>query len=441
MAKQKSEIMETIALEQVPPEQKKSWTSIAFIWAGSVICVPALMVGGMIGAGLPFWQATAAMLLGYLISVVIMFFSGAQSSDVGLPSVIALSRGFGQKGSAFIVSTIIAVCMTCWFGFQTTLCAGAFNSIMLQYFNLEIPFWISAIVWGGLMLLTAVYGITLIKILNQISVPLLFILLIFGMVKNLAVPGTWEQVLSYQPEQPISFIAALTLAFGGFATGPVICGDYTRYCKSRGDAVKAVFVGVIPAGVGVLVIGGIMTVLSGSYDLTVSLANLGYPFLGLAVLILATWTTNTGNAYSAAFSVMNLFRIKDEKRSLVTLIVGLIGITLSILGILDYFSPFLNVLSAVLPAVASVAIADYWIVGKGNKENFSAYEGVRRVGVIAWALGAGFALLFPNFFVPAINSLVVSFVAYIVLFYTLKPTAKDLEQSGQDSIFNAAKEG
>lgn len=183
-----------------------------------------------------------------------------------------------------------------------------------------------------------------------------------------------------------------------------------------------------------------MTILSGSYDLTVSLANLGYPLLGLAVLILATWTTNTGNAYSAAFSVMNLFHIKDEKRSLVTLGVGIVGITLSVAGILDFFTPFLNILSAVLPAVASVAIADYWIVGKGNKENFSAYEGIRRVGVIAWAIGAGFALLFPNFLIPAINSLVVAFVAYIVLFYTLKPTAKDLEQSGQDVLFGVAKE-
>lgn len=248
MANKRSEIMETIALERVPDDQKKSWPSIAFIWAGSVICVPALMVGGMIGAGLPFWQAAAAMLVGYLISVAIMFFSGTQSSDLGLPSVIALSRGFGQRGSAFIVSTIIAVCMTCWFGFQTTLCASAFNAIVLQFFGVEIPFWLSAIIWGALMMLTAVYGITLIKILNQISVPLLFILLLFGMVKNLSLPGAWDSVLSYQPQQPISFIAALTLAFGGFATGPVICGDYTRYCKSRSDSVKAIFVGVIPAG-------------------------------------------------------------------------------------------------------------------------------------------------------------------------------------------------
>ena len=49
--------IETAGLSEVKAEERKSWASIAFIWAGSVCCVPALMVGAGITAGLPFGQA------------------------------------------------------------------------------------------------------------------------------------------------------------------------------------------------------------------------------------------------------------------------------------------------------------------------------------------------------------------------------------------------
>lgn len=50
---------------EIKAEERQSWGSIAMVWIGSVICVPALMIGGMLGAGLslgsaswPSWWAT-----------------------------------------------------------------------------------------------------------------------------------------------------------------------------------------------------------------------------------------------------------------------------------------------------------------------------------------------------------------------------------------------
>ena len=34
-------------LSQVMPDEKRSWGSIAFIWIGTMICIPMLMVGGI----------------------------------------------------------------------------------------------------------------------------------------------------------------------------------------------------------------------------------------------------------------------------------------------------------------------------------------------------------------------------------------------------------
>ena len=37
---------------KIQEEERQGWISIAMVWTGSVICVPALMIGGMLGAGL-----------------------------------------------------------------------------------------------------------------------------------------------------------------------------------------------------------------------------------------------------------------------------------------------------------------------------------------------------------------------------------------------------
>ena len=39
---------------EIKAEQRQSWQSIALVWAGGMICVPCLMVGGVLsGGGLP----------------------------------------------------------------------------------------------------------------------------------------------------------------------------------------------------------------------------------------------------------------------------------------------------------------------------------------------------------------------------------------------------
>ena len=116
MAETKNTHIETITLEPVPESEKKSWLSIAFIWAGNVICVPALMVGGMISANLNFWDSIIAMLIGYGISVGLMMLTAAQSAQTGVPSTVAVGRALGKTGSRVTISLVLAVSMIGWYG-------------------------------------------------------------------------------------------------------------------------------------------------------------------------------------------------------------------------------------------------------------------------------------------------------------------------------------
>lgn len=414
MAEERKDLkVETITLEQVPPEEKKSWASIAFIWAGNVICVPALMVGGMISAGLNFKDSVIAMMVGYAISVGLMMLTAAQAAQTGVPSTVAVKRALGEKGSRFTISLILAVSMIGWYGYQTIVCADSFCNLMLTGFGVDFPQWVACIIWGGLMLITAFFGVGLTKILNIVSVPLLFVFLIYGVSIVLGHGGV-ATVAAYQPAEPGSLMTGITISCGSFIAASVTSGDYNRYSKNPKSAALSCLIGVIPAGVGALICGAILAICSGDTDITVMFANIGLPIVGMLVLILATWTTNVGNAYSAGIAMVNALNLRDDRRAIVTAICGIVGILLSLGGIVYYFVDFLSILSYLITPIAAILVADYWIMGKGKAEEWKTFPGINWLGVVSWLIGT-LVIYFDTFFIPEIVGIAVTMVVYCIL--------------------------
>jgi cytosine permease len=323
------------------------------------------------------------------------------------------SSSFGETGSRVVISFVLGIATLGWFGVQANLCGVAFSNILASWLGINLPVWISSLIWGVIMLTTAIYGFNALKYLNYIAVPSLIILSLYGTFISLSTYGS-DILFSYQPPQPFPFIQGVALAVGTFAVGGVIAGDYSRYAVGRKDAILSSVLGVLPAGVGMLVMGGVMAVVAGTYDITVILANLGVPLIGLIVLILATWTTNTVNAYSGGLAITNMFNLGDSNRALATGIAGALGTLLAIAGIIDYFINYLLVLTSAIPAVAGVMIADYWIVKKGDASKWNKVPGVNWVGIISWLLGvvAGNVI---KVGVGPLSGIVVSLVAYIIL--------------------------
>ena len=418
MAKKNKDLeIERIALEPVPPEQKKSWPAIAFIWSGNVICIPALMVGSMIASGLPFGKCVLAMIIGYSITCVLMMFIAAQAANTGVPAVAAVTRALGTRGSQVSLSLIFAISMTGWFAYNNIVCAESFCSF-LDIMGLSFPQWLACILLGALMLFTAFHGIGLTKYLNVISVPLLIIILVIGVVMVLKDGGA-ETLSNWQPEEPMAMVTAITIAVGGFIAGAVTAGDYNRYSKDSKSAALSAFFGIMPCGIGALVCGGILAICTGQSDISLIFANVGFPSLGLLVLILATWTTNVGNAYSAGIAAVSVFHVSDDKRPLVTAICGIIGIILSLGGIVYHFVTFLSWLSYFITPVCAILIADYWIMGKGDAKSWKPFKGVNWLGIIAWLAGTAITY-FDSFFIPEIIGIICSMIIYIVLCKVVK---------------------
>ena len=407
--------VERKALSRVAPEQRQSWYSIAFIWVGTMICIPMLMVGGMLSTSMTFADVILACFLGFAICSLLMILVGMQGTDLGLPSSMCGTKAFGDRGSSYLLSLSIFVGQMGWFGIQTATCASAFVTLM-NYWNIAFPFWLSCLIWGGIMLVTAVYGFKWMKWLNYIAVPALVVMCLYGMIHAITVTG-WENIVAVTPDpnNTMGMAPAVSTVIGLFAVAATTNPDYTRYAKSRGATVMATALGVIPAAILMFMVGAVMSLSAGTYDITTVFASMGLPVLSMLVLILATWTTNTGNAYTSGLAAMKVFDLKDERRPLVTMLCGAAGTIMAMAGLANAMQGFINIISAMVPPIMGVVIADYWILGRGDPTRWHPVRGFNWCGVIAWACGCIVALFF-TFFSAALDAVIVSLVVYCILY-------------------------
>lgn len=423
---------------EIKAEQRQSWVSIAMVWAGGMICVPCLMVGGVLSSGgLSIGQMVASILIGYGLICAYMICIGMQACDTGLPVAVMAEGALGKQGARYIISLLLAIACIGWFGIQSATCGSAFASMVASMMGMDAPgavmTAICSIVWGVIMLVTACAGFKGLKWLNYIAVPLLVIVCLYGIIAGIISHDGGAVIAAYHPEQSAGLVFGISMTVASFALGGVISADYCRFAKSRGDVVKSSIVGVIPAGLFMLLTGAIMSIVTGQYDISAILASLGVPVIGLVALVLATWTTNVTNAYSGGLALSNLLGFDESKFKITTGIAGAAGTLLAAFGLLNAFQSFLSLMSALIPPLAGVLIANYWIVCRGNRENFRRRDGFAGAGVIAFVAGAlaacvtgGTFASFPGlveampflnvpFFVGPVNGIVVSLVLYVIL--------------------------
>jgi cytosine permease len=234
-----------------------------------------------------------------------------------------------------------------------------------------------------------------------------------------------HHIWSYRPEKQMNFMDGLAVTIGSFALGAVIAGDYSQFSRKRSDVLKAALVGIVPSGVLMISVGAILSFAYQTSDIAAVFINITTPFIGGTVLILATWKTNMVNAISGGFALTNVLHISKDKEKWAVGVAGLIGTVLAVIGILNYFTPVMSVLSAMVPPVAGVMIASYWIMNKGDKSRWKETEGVNGLGVISWLIGSIIACLpvvlsfFPS--LPQVSNqpligIIISFVMYVVCY-------------------------
>ena len=219
-----------------PVEQNQTWGELALIWAGSAVAISGFIVGGSLATGSSFWGAIWMSAIGYTILTILMIYQGHQGSDLGRKAVDIASQVFGEKGSQKIISIILVFSCVGWFGIQTNIVGQTFSSF-LTTFGWEVPVWISSLIWGSIMLFTAVYGIEMISLLGKIAVPVLAIVVLWVTVNVFRNFGL-ENITIYEGSG-ITLTQGISTVVGSLAVGTVIAPDYFRYTSKRSNVTKS----------------------------------------------------------------------------------------------------------------------------------------------------------------------------------------------------------
>ena len=299
-----------------------------------------------------------------------------------------------------------------WFSVQSGLFGNTMNAMFPNAGFITHPNF--AGFWGGmLMLLTAYFGYKGLDLLSKIAVPLIAITATIGTVVAVNSVGGFSSTMAIIPEGTTTISAGIVMVVGSFAAGASAQADITRYSRDAKAAWISTIFGCIIANTFIILAGYISTLATGIGDLPKAMLQLGLGFPALLVLILAQWTTNDNNLYTASLGLSNIFNVKKSK---ITLTIGILGSILGGIGAANYFINWLSILGIGVPPMAGVIMADYYLIRKQNyrfKDEKQLPEWNINA-IISWIIGCIVGFTF-KFGIASINSLIVSIIVYTVL--------------------------
>jgi len=361
-------VFEDYATMPVPKKNRISWGVQGSVWAGGTFCITLFSLGGMLAVSMTPAAFLAAALLGTAITALIASLIGAVGAKTHLSSAFNARFALGAEGGK-LFGLILAVSLFGWFGVQCAYFADSTVST-LRMFGLpggSSAVW--AIVGGLLMMIPAVAGFQGITLLSTLSTPLLFALVLVA--AGITVGRVDLSVLtavSAVPDGGMSLAEGIGLVVGSLITGACIVPDFSRFSKHTRDAAGACILGFLIGFPAVLLLGGFFYYAYGTSDLCevlVSYCGMGVfvPF----VLVVSIWTTNDQNIYCAVLGMSNALddHIKLPRWRL-TLVMGVVSTLLGALGIMEVFTFFLNLLSTLIPPIAAVIIADYYLYNRNS---------------------------------------------------------------------------
>lgn len=419
------------------PEGGRVWSvhHMASLWIGMVVCVPTyLLAGGLVEAGMNWWQAVLTVCLGNAIVLIPMILNGHPGTKYGIPFPVLARASFGILGAN--VASVMRGLVACgWFGINTWIGGAAIYQLLLALMGPEtggealpllginalelicfLVFWTiqAVIIWRG---------IESIKVLETIAAPFLVImgLLLMGWAWNKAdgfgpMFSAPSQFIEGGPKEGqfwSVFFPSLTAMVGFWATLSLNIPDFTRYAKSQRDQILGQAIGLptfmtLFAFISVAVTSATIVIYGEPIsDPVALLGRMGGGIsiiLALIALTVATLSTNiAANVVSPANAIINLAPQKFDFRVGGMITSGL-GIAMFPWKILEsagsYIFTWLVGYSALLGAIGGILIIDYFLIRKTELNLDALYhrsgEYWYKSGYNPVAMVALFAGIIPN---------------------------------------------
>jgi len=399
----------------VPQTHRKSLLTVSSVWFGFPMILTNAVPGGLVVAMLGFWPGVAAIMVANVIMFVYVSLLSYRAGNTGKSFALQATETFGTKGYAF-ASGLLATVVVGWFAFNTGATGASLNGAFGWNETLVVA------LAGAAFIAVTYLGIKALSWLGAIAAPLFIVAAATAMILA-SQEHDFSKLTGFQGVGGMTFGVAVTSIMATFADSGTMTADFTRWSKNGREAVIATstafpFASLVAqlSGAVLVAAGAIVSPATSGGDFTPILTGPGNPLLQILVFVFVV--INLGSVcthclYNGALGWSHL--TKSTMRKL-TLILGVVGVVVALIGAWHYFVNWLAFLGVLVPPLGAVLIADQIILAKKNANR--PEQTFRASAFIAWAIGAVAAVLVhfaAPFLSDAVVGLVVGLVAYLAL--------------------------
>lgn len=365
--------VETVGVLPVPDaERTMSASRMTIVW----LMASASATTPLIGYLLFHYGVTdlvLAILLSWLIGLVPAGLFSEMGREVPLTGLIVARKSFGVFG-AFLFSVLFTFVNMGWFGLNTEVAGETLNAITHTSGNLW--FWFI----GAVQVVLVLFGMKWLEYFYRYTS--LVLLVCYGILADLLLSR--YHVLMPTASVPMQWGTAITTV----VTFSILAWTYkvstvSRFAipasKSRGRVAffLAPSVGIMTSVLVMGLIGMYSQQATGNWNL--ALLGSHAPLWGVIAAIgvaLAIIHTNAMNLYPSTVDLLvalNTFRKPRRwEQPVATLLLGIAGTVLAILGILNHVMGFLNVIGDVIIPFTFIMLVD-WLLVQRKKTPVSAF--------------------------------------------------------------------
>jgi cytosine permease len=393
--------------QSVPFTARKSALALSAVMLGLTFFSASMWTGGKLGTGLAFNDFFMAVVIGNLMLGIYTSALGYIGARTGLSTHLLARYSFGIKGS-WLPSLLLGGTQVGWFGVGVAMFAIPVSKAT------GIDTTVLILVSGALMTITVYFGIAGLTLLSAVAVPAIMALggysvwLAIGQTGGLS---AWQAIV---PAEPISFSTAIALVVGSFISAGTLTADFVRFGRSARTAVLIAMIAFFLGNSLMFIFGAAGAAAVGQADISDVMIAQGLLIPAIIVLGLNIWTTNDNALYASGLGFSNITGLSSRVLSMIN---GTLG-TLAAMWLYDNFVGWLTFLSAAIPPVGGVIIADF-IVARARYAIYPRddFKTINWAAIIAVIIGVACGHWIPG--IVPLNAVVGGFVAYLMVNYML----------------------
>lgn len=240
-------------------------------------------------------------------------------------------------------------------------------------------------------------------------VPLIAMLGIAAMVIAVRT-GDASLTEKFAESQGLSIITGAGMVIGSFVSGGTATPNFARFAKTPKAAVWTTIIAFFLGNSLMFCFGAFSGVYVGGNDIFEVMIALNLTLFAVIVLGLNIWTTNDNALYASGLGFANITGLSSRSLSVAN---GIIG-TLCALWLYNNFVGWLTFLSAAIPPIGGVIIADY-LLNHRRYADFSKAQfiSVNWIAILSVALGIAAGHYIPG--IVPVNAVLGGVFSYILL--------------------------